>query len=120
MVNLLSFCYEDAQINTGFPRIDTGSSYILLPKKDYSDLMKMIESSMGSDVIKQQLQDSEEVKYYNCTKRTTKFASIKLVIDNHLLSIEPDQYVVFSHGQCLFRITVSSDNFWILGLPFLS
>jgi len=102
--------------------VDSGTSFLLMPETDYSNLQAIFEKKYICDrkIIYNGLL-SCEIGYFEYIM--TDFPPLRITMGEHMYEIPQDSYLLWAGDEIVFKIMTMPDSswdidFWILGLNF--
>ena len=108
---------SDTQIESVI--IDSGTSLLLMPEKEFNKLLQLIEFKTE---IPYSMQNDFGLESFPCFKETTyaQMPILSFTVDEIVYEIPPASYIGYSDGLCTLKIMTNSrdKNFMTLGLNF--
>eukprot|EP00347_Sterkiella_histriomuscorum_P004811 403359005 len=97
---------------------DTGTTYTYLPQAEYDFIMSKIQKAMPSYMKLRMTRYGESV-FTGCDDSSV-FPSIQVQIDEYIYEIPSSSYMQNYQSACYPMLGVSKNDFWILGVGFLT
>ena len=108
---------EDTKIESVI--VDSGTSLVLMPEKEFKKLMQLIEFKADIPYSKQ---NDFGLESFPCFKDSTysRMPDISFMIDDVQYTIPPASYIGYHEGMCTLKIMTNKrdKNFLTLGLNF--
>ena len=123
-ITLKSVKLKDANGNTFdlvtkqyFAILDSGTSFLLMPQKEFTLLLEIIQTKYMVSIDQQA---PNGMRYGRCAYSDyINLPDMKIQIDQSIYTIPKESYILFQNNNCIMLIIAKDLNMWILGNNFL-